>query len=307
MSVYLVLSSLLLSPNLMPPPATAAPGREASPVLVGVLETYRTAKEGQPSRSAVRVAFKKSAGRWEPFPSSCGARLRSPLRACGEGIPSRITWTITFDGRDLGSLTSRPFDHYDYFSDVSCEEPEGGAAVPTVGKPSLEFAGFLNEPVYRPLVAVSVPNHGDPERWKAAPLTGQIVKRMQAAFRRKFPHVENCRDQSESPSAWEYTNDRIRFAKSYASATGFRLVTMSLEGFNCDDTPAGAFVPQLFVLDPSQKIRHLASQLVLVDAGDYDGDGKSEVVFMISRYNRGGYVLFYDDFHRQASFEYSYH
>jgi len=45
----------------------------------------------------------------------------------------------------------------------------------------------------------------------------------------------------------------------------------------------------------------------LVDAGDYDNDGKSEIVFSISRYNRGGYELFYDDFKGHTVFEFSYH
>ena len=45
----------------------------------------------------------------------------------------------------------------------------------------------------------------------------------------------------------------------------------------------------------------------LVDAGDYDHDGKSEVLFTIEDYNRGGYRLLYDDFQKQALFEFSYH
>jgi hypothetical protein len=45
----------------------------------------------------------------------------------------------------------------------------------------------------------------------------------------------------------------------------------------------------------------------LVDAGDDDKDGKSELVFSISRYNSGGYVLFYDDFKKRAIFQFSNH
>ncbi len=45
----------------------------------------------------------------------------------------------------------------------------------------------------------------------------------------------------------------------------------------------------------------------LVDAGDYDKDGKSELVFSIDRYNRGGYELFYDDFKKHVVLEFGYH
>ena len=46
---------------------------------------------------------------------------------------------------------------------------------------------------------------------------------------------------------------------------------------------------------------------VAVGAGDYDNDGKSELVFSIDDYNRGGYKLFYDDLSRSAIFEFNYH
>ena len=51
----------------------------------------------------------------------------------------------------------------------------------------------------------------------------------------------------------------------------------------------------------------LGNGMWLVDAGDYDNDGKSELVFSIDRYNQGGYELFYADFKKHATFEFGYH
>lgn len=45
----------------------------------------------------------------------------------------------------------------------------------------------------------------------------------------------------------------------------------------------------------------------LVDAGDYDSEGKSELLFTIAGYNRGGYELFYDDFNKHVTFEFHHH
>ena len=45
----------------------------------------------------------------------------------------------------------------------------------------------------------------------------------------------------------------------------------------------------------------------LVDAGDYDNDGKSELVFSVSDYNLGAYALLHDNFRKHASFRFSYH
>jgi hypothetical protein len=54
-------------------------------------------------------------------------------------------------------------------------------------------------------------------------------------------------------------------------------------------------------------VRYLGSGMFLVDAGDYDSDGKSELVFCINSDNRGGYRIYYDDFKKTAEFEFRYH
>lgn len=40
---------------------------------------------------------------------------------------------------------------------------------------------------------------------------------------------------------------------------------------------------------------HVGSSMKLLDAGDYDGDGRSEVLFWIERYNNDGYALYWND------------
>ncbi len=52
---------------------------------------------------------------------------------------------------------------------------------------------------------------------------------------------------------------------------------------------------------------YLGSQLELVDAGDYDGDGQSEVLFWHSAYNEDGYTLFYDQFRKRLDYWWTYH
>jgi hypothetical protein len=50
-----------------------------------------------------------------------------------------------------------------------------------------------------------------------------------------------------------------------------------------------------------------AQNLWLVDAGDYDNDGKSELIFSINRENEGGYEIWYDSFKKHAIFKFNYH
>jgi hypothetical protein len=58
---------------------------------------------------------------------------------------------------------------------------------------------------------------------------------------------------------------------------------------------------------PAQEIKFLDKAMWLVDAGDYDNDGVSELVFSVDDYDRGGYKLFCDHFKKEAVFEFSYH
>ena len=85
------------------------------------------------------------------------------------------------------------------------------------------------------------------------------------------------------------------------------VASVLLSPYRCDGPPDEPFAVQWFVITPQQKVRWLDSNMWLVDAGDYDGNGKSELVFAIDGYNRGGYRLFYDDFRQRAEFEFSYH
>jgi len=82
-----------------------------------------------------------------------------------------------------------------------------------------------------------------------------------------------------------------------------------LEGaIDCEDTEAGFEIDDAwFAVGVDKSVQYLDSGMWLVDAGDYDNDGKSELVFAIDRYNRGGYELFYDDFKQHSTFEFSYH
>ena len=70
-------------------------------------------------------------------------------------------------------------------------------------------------------------------------------------------------------------------------------------GFEIDDP--------WFVTDPHKAVRYIGAGMWLVDSGDYDNDGKSELLFSIDRENRGGYELFYDGFKNHAIFEFGYH
>jgi len=53
-------------------------------------------------------------------------------------------------------------------------------------------------------------------------------------------------------------------------------------------------------------IEFLGREMRLVDAGDFDADGQSDLLFWHSGYNENGYVLLYDDPRCEAEYTWSY-
>ena len=280
---------------------------QVPPTLVGILEDNPGLYAGYPHYRDVRVVFRREGTGWFALPNNC------PDQRCLKNIvakfPAKVRWTIAFDGKQLGQVVSRTPTSFDFYSTVGQQTIVGGTMPPTIGKPSGDFAGFLGEPVFRPLVAISEPNYRDPEDWKPTQLSTYTTAAVRKAFRTRFPNVANCSKQDiENAKPWPYTDADVKVEKVYASNRHWLIAEVVLSGNECDGPfDDKSFSSQWFVITPEQQVRFLDSAMWLVDAGDYDKDGKSELVFSIADYDRGGYKLFYDDFNRSAIFKFSYH
>ena len=99
----------------------------------------------------------------------------------------------------------------------------------------------------------------------------------------------------------------------YAASTGWRIgrVSLKAEDYRCDgplpDVGESAFSALTVAVAPDGRMMDLGFDMQLLDAGDYDADGRSELVFMYSHYNSDGYKLFANGFADQESFGFSYH
>jgi hypothetical protein len=274
-------------------------------ILLGVLEDRPGVYAGEADRRVVRAVFHKAGGDWTAFRHDC--RMGACLATIAADYPPQVTWTISFNGRALGRVTARTLTTFPFYADVGQQEITSAGGIPTIGKRSTQYSGFLDTPVYRPLVAVSRPYVADPDQWKPAPLSTTLSAILRREFREKFPEVANCTAEDEVARPWPYRDEDIKLVKTYASGTGWSLAQLKLQTDLCDGPPDPPFVDQWFVIDPQGRSRFLDAGMWLVDAGDYDNDGKSELIFSIDRYNRGGYELFYGDFEKRAMFEFGYH
>jgi hypothetical protein len=275
-------------------------------VVLGVLEDSHGWYAGEPNFRAVRVVFRKVGMDWKPFPSDCADQRC--LKTVAANYPHEMKWTITFDGKNLGPITSHTPSEFKWYAAVGQQEIGGTGHVPTVGKQSSEFGGYTEAAVYRPLVANSQPFFRDPESWKPAHPSGDLVALLRKQFRKKFPEAMNCENPDENVAKpWSYRDEDVKILKSYSSRKGWSISHVRLEEYRCDGPADEPFNDQWFAISPELEVKYLDAGMWLVDAGDYDNDGKSELVFSIDRDNRGGYELFYDDFKKHATFEFGYH
>jgi hypothetical protein len=275
--------------------------------FLGVLEDVPARDAQRPEFRAVRVLFQKNGDEWKPFRSDC--RDADCIVATAAQYPRDMTWTIAFDGKNVGQITTQGAVEYKLSAGVGLQEITSASSVPTIGKRSKNYSGFPEVEVYRPLVAVSEANFTDPEGWKPTKLSLEIIGALRLQFRSKFPNVSNCTDPDENAlKPWLYRDDDIAIEKAYSSRKRWFVAAMKLAEYRCDGPieGGGPFDVQWYVIDPSGTVRFLDTGLWLVDAGDYDRDGKSELLFAIDRYDVGGYELFYAEFKKRAIFQFGY-
>ena len=287
---------------------TLLPKAFGQSVILGVLEDNSGHYAGEPNSRTVRALFKKDRSDWQPFPSDCEDTVC--LKSLTATYPPEVTWTITFDGRNLGQVTGRTPKDFAWYSSVGQQEITSKGPVPTVGERSEKFGGYTGAAVYRPLVANSQPNFNDPDGWKLSAPFPNLQAILRSAFRGKFPRLchSNSTDDSAKPEPFPYRDEEMNFVKAYRSKTGWIAVQMHIDATDCEDAEAGFGIDDAwFVVSPRHSVTYLDSGIWLVDAGDYDHDGRSELVFSIDKDNRGGYEIFYDEFKKHAKSEFSYH
>lgn len=279
----------------------------AQGVILGILEDNQGHYAGDPNYRSVRVVFEKVGDEWRPFQDNCGDQ--KCLKTATSSYPREVRWTISFDGRNVGHLVSRTPDDFRWYSDVGQQEIQGTEPVPTIGTRSQEFGGYSGAVVSRPLIANSQPHFVDPDRWKPSTISPASMTALQSAFRQKFPKL--CRLSEKGDSTLKplaYRNEDVKLAKSYISRSGWTIARLHLEAIDCADLEAGFDINDpWFVLDKEKAITYLDSGMWLVDAGDYDNAGQSELIFSIDRDNEGGYQIYYDDFKKHATFKFNYH
>lgn len=310
---FLVLSTLLLLG--LKAPLFGQQQSQQETVYVGFIQDDRrelakkSSNDFAPAKHRVVIAaFSKEATGWKTL----------------DGLNQNVKWTVAFDGKNLGEVETRPSPAPEVA--VNPNPVEASATymhavqaivapadrVPTIGKPGNKFAGAFETVVRRPLVVVSSPNFGDPDQWKLTTAPTELAKPIRVAFGQAFQHVRQCDAQGEPlKQDWEVPESELAVVKTYASNKGSFLVETQLKHHRCvfdvnEKNLTNMKGTQWFFVGSDRAARSLGNDWQLVDAGDYDADGKSEVVFFFgdSETGKEAYVLFYDDFRSQVTWAY---
>ena len=187
--------------------------------------------------------------------------------------------------------------------------------VPLVGKPSQQLAGVFSPgpaKFHRPLVVVSKPYFSDPDGWKRTQLPVGIAKLVRAGFRRHFEHVDRCEKEKIADHDWKFPDSAPALPVAYSSNKNSFLVAARLNAGDCGwggdpDDPTDSFVDQWFLVAPDHTVRRIGGFAELLDAGDYDNDGKSEPIFFSMRSEISDvYDLVYDSLQKKAELEIGY-
>jgi hypothetical protein len=273
-------------------------------IYVGILddarEDVRDGKTNPIERRVVMPAFEKHDGEWQVIKHFS---------------PHSLTWTIAFDGKNLGQVASQASSvEADQINSDSSRAKQALVTlpdkVPTVGKRSKEFTGvsslFGLDSVRRPLIVVSKPYYRDPDAWKRTQLSEETSRLVRDAFRKQYPHVDRCKDEKIAEHDWKFPDSALKLPYAYASNKNAFIVAVSLDAGNCGwgghpEDPTDAFVYQWFLVAANSRISRIGGFQVLVDAGDYDNDGRSELIFFSTRSESSDvYDLLYDGFQKKV-------
>lgn len=266
-----------------PAPVTAAtPAPAPAPLpLLGVLEDRPGATTTEQARFAVRMLFQKEGAAWKSLAPACSDK--ACLGAAPAKLPPNAAWNIVHAGQPKGSVHVVTPAAWQLYADVGMQDLTNPSVVQTVGERTQEFAADGGTPVYRPLVAVTVTAVADPDAWAAGKLAPQALTAVQGAFRKQFVEVVNCPKAGSMEARPEsYKDSDIATSGVSVSSKGWTVLTANLQGYRCDGPfEETAYAPQTFAVSANGATKYLGESLKLVDTGDFDGDGQSELLFAI--------------------------
>ena len=203
---------------------------------------------------------------------------------------SNTNWTAAYQNRSLGNIKIIDPDpeqklinpaHYirsKFFSVM------GNPDIPKIPNTAKRFEGWNKTPENRPLVIVSKPNVADPENWQPVTADNHLKQLLYKPLRLvmgKF-NAFRCPDGPfvNKSEPFHLSPGDIVIYSVYKNARNCQLVAIGLDQakYGCDGPIRPEWRDHWFLID-GDEIDFLDQELTLVNTGDYDNDGKTELLF----------------------------
>lgn len=267
--------------------------------FLGVLERGR-APGREVDYARLRLAFRRGPNGWQAL--SQMPRNQDELEGTLEGQPATLHWTLVRAGQGLGDVVDHRAERVSTYSQVGVRTMAPDAHLPDQGGLDDEFSGWSGDLSYHPLVAIAGRWGPDADGWirEAKP---RVNERVAHVFRSMARPTGSVNQRPEGgPTVDRKTGVYVQ--QAYSSRTGDRLWCLgtqpSVKAGRCE-------LDSRWFIETKENVTELGTGLRWLEAGDFDGDGKSEVLLWLSGYNRGGYVLLFDGLTRRAEFSWGYH
>jgi hypothetical protein len=205
-------------------------------------------------------------------------------------LPKALSWDVCFSGRSEGHLTAMLTTN-----EQSTVAPpyllRADDRAPWRTRRSTDYAGWMATPVYKPILLKSSLNSScnDPHKWrqggneKARP----HLKNLIAELRKKMASPQDSTD------FYNFEDKDVRILRSWSSANSGLVVSIQ--------TMAKPRRTETFRISKNSDVRYLGSDMMLIDAGDFDGDGSGELLFKRHIGKKDIYDLYSDSSHLAES------
>ena len=273
-----------------------------TPLIVGVAEEKRVYDR----TPVVRALFKKHGDSWLPINN------RSVFQEAG--LEKNINWNLVFDGKNAGSIVSiDPIESNissfvrDKYLSIENEEH-----FPKLGNKEKRFWNWGGLPENRPIAVNTYPYYEDKEQWKRIRGPKDLLDLRKKVFSTLHPLVGDAFHCNGAPK-WDW--DEIEFKleasevfKAYGNKSGSYIVSAGLalkHRSECDGVLDKSKYPIWFYIN--REVKLIGYELDLVEAADFDNDGRVEFIFQHSGYNEDGYTLFESEFESRFDYYWKYH
>jgi len=157
--------------------------------------------------------------------------------------------------------------------------------------------------------------------WIEATPTNRDVDVVWPVFRQLMPRILDCRfdkDGNAVRKSISTSRKHLEVFRVAQSQLGEKLIgtRISRRFAECDGVESfgsdlwffySAKTPQPRTLPIPSSLGGWSFSQMLIEAGDFDGDGKVEALFWFAGYNEDGYIIYFDDFRKSEKFTWGYH